>query len=318
MYSNPAQGNVAMNRTRIVSCLSVLLLATISWAEETDPAEVLKKAKAAYDGLDTYASEGVIVADIEAAMGKTSLETTFSIKLEKPNKYLVTWDQKTGVPGFTQAGAVWSDGTQPYMYMSATKAYSKVNSDEMALGGATGVSGGAANTIPSLFLSAHATHPSHLLSQLVDPKMQAPERIADDDCYVITGSSPASKEETLWISKTSFMIRKYRRSLEPPEGRVKVPELTDGQLEQSIKSMGQEVTAERKEAMRRMMKNAQEMTKNIKGTSTEVHKKIATPKLEAEDFLYKVPEGAILKDSLFGSIMDGKSIPDFGSKAPEK
>ena len=84
---------------------------------------------------------------------KMNTETSFSILLKKPNLYLISWTQKNmPMAGMTQGGAVWSDGTQPYLYMGVMNAYSKMGSDEMALASATGISGGAANTIPSLFL----------------------------------------------------------------------------------------------------------------------------------------------------------------------
>ena len=47
------------------------------------------------------------------------------------------------MPGREQAGAVWNDGTQPYLYMGVANADAKMTGDIFALGAATGISSGA-------------------------------------------------------------------------------------------------------------------------------------------------------------------------------
>jgi hypothetical protein len=187
------------------------------------------------------------------------------------------------------------------------KAYSKMGSDEVAIGAATGVSGGAAFTIPSLFLTAFKDQPNPF-SRLIDPKLMDSEQVDGEDCYVISGSSSVSKNETYWISKTSHLIKKYSRSLERPEGPMKMPDLTDQQLDQVIKSMGQDVTDANRQKMRQMMKNAQESVQNVKlkGTSTESQTKIDSADLKDDDFTFKPPADATLKDSLFGAALNAQ------------
>ena len=169
--------------------------------------------------------------------------------LKKPNLYLVSWTQKNvPMPGMVQSGAVWSDGTQPYLYMGVLEAYAKIESDQMALASATGISGGVAYTIPSLFSEAFEGRPSSF-SRLKDLKMEESEKIGANDCYVISGSSSISKREVLWIAKQGYLIRKYCRSLEPPAGDRKVPA-------------------------------------KLKGSVTEVYASVASPKLKAVDFVF--------------------------------
>jgi hypothetical protein len=103
-----------------------------------------------------------------------------------------------------QSGTVWSDGTQPYLYMGTLHAYSKMSSDEIAVAGATGVSGGAAMTIPSLFLPVLEKYA--LFSRLKDPKLEKTERVGDEDCYVVSGTSAISTKETFWISKSKLVL----------------------------------------------------------------------------------------------------------------
>jgi len=291
----------------LVLWFAVMLIGNVSFAEETEPSAIFKKVSAAYESIETYSSEGTIISDIDTGGVKMTTETSFSIKLKKPNLYLISWDQKNAMmPNLIQTGAVWNDGSQPYLFMGIMQAYSKMSSDEMAMGTATGISGGAVLTIPSLFLSG--LKQLEPFSRLVDPKLEGNEQVEGEDCYVISGSSTISKKETFWISKETSMIRKYSRSLEAPEGGIKMPKMTDQQLNESIKAMGQEVTEESREAMRKMMKQAEDtmQTVKLKGTLTELQSKIATPKLIEGDFAFKVPVGTALKESLFGGMLNAK------------
>jgi outer membrane lipoprotein-sorting protein len=278
-----------------------------NFAEKTSPDKVFEKVIAKYKSMKTYKDEGTIIADIESGSMKMTTETSFSILLKKPNLYLISWTQKNMLmPGIVQSGKVWSDGTQPYLYMGMLNAYSKMDSDQIALGSATGISGGAAFTIPSLFLSVFKEQPAQF-SRLKDPKIEKIEKIGEDKCYVISGSSDISKKETFWISKKSYLIRKYSRSLEPPEGGHKMQEFTDKQIEEAIKGMGLEVTEENKKNVREKMEKSSEMLKTIqvKGSSTEVHVDISSPEWNKNDFKVDLPEDTVLKKSLFGGLFSG-------------
>ena len=267
---------------------------------ETEPAIILAKSTAAYEALENYSAEGTIHVDMDREGKTTKLDTVFEVKLKKPNLYLVTWTQSSAESAaFKQSGAVWSDGTQPYLYMGVTKAYAKIEGDQMALATATGISGGVAHTIPAHFLPEMKKLGSPF-ARLVKPKLTGTELIGDDNCYVIRGSSAGAGDETLWISVQTYLVRQFRRTM-TSDGTQKMPKLTDKQLEASIKASGQEVTEERKKEMREMMAKTAERMKDLKFTmtSTETHEKISTDPLTEEDFSYKVPEGVALKPALF-------------------
>jgi hypothetical protein len=208
---------------------------------------------------------------------------------------------------FAQSGAVWNAGAQAYLYMGVLKAYSKMSNDEIALGGATGISSGAAFTVPSFFLPLFKNRPDPF-SRLINPQIEGSEQLDGDDCYVVSSSSAISKKETFWISKANHIIRKYSRSLEAPAGGIKVPQMTDKELDDAIKAMGQEVTDARRQEMRDSMKKAQESVNGVKlsGSSTEVQMKISSPDLKDGDFAFQLPADAKLKDSLFEGAMGAK------------
>jgi len=295
-----------VTRKKLFTFAILMMLGAHGCAEDISPSEIFENVKTAYTSMDTYKSQGTITSNIDTDGRKINTETSFSIMLKKPNLYLISWTQER-TSGMPQSGAVWSDGVQPYFYMAGMNAYSKMGSDELALASATGISGGAAFTIPSLFLSVFKEQPDPF-SRLKDPQIEMTEKVGEEDCYVISGSSSISKKEAFWVSKTSYLIKKYDRSLEPPEGGRQMPEMTDEQLEEAIKGMGQEVTEESKQKMREMMKRSKDVLKTahmMKGSSTELHAEISSPKLNTEDFQFALPAGTVLKESLFGGVLSG-------------
>lgn len=297
-----------MTRARIlVVAVGIIALATNVVAEDITPSEIFEKVEATYESMKTYRAKGIITSDIDIGGMKMQVETSFSILLKKPNLYLISWTQENRtMPGMTQSGAVWSDGTQPYLFMGIMNAYSMMGSDEIALGGATGISGGAAFTIPSLFLPVFKESPAPF-SRLIDSKIEKTEKVGEEDCYLVSGASTISKKEAFWISKSRYLILKYYRSLEPPEGGVVLPEINDEQLEESIKGMGQEVTEENKQKMREMMKRSKDLLKTaqMKGSSTELHAEISSPEVNTKAFRFVLPKDTVLKESLFGGVLGG-------------
>ena len=283
----------------IVLVMTLVLVVPLSFGEDMTAAQILENSSAAYKELETYKAQGTVVSSVEMDAGKVTVETSFTLLLKKPNLYLITWSQKSeGLPE-TQSGAVWNDGSQRCLYMSTAKAYCPMDSDEMALGAATGVSGGAAITIPSLFLSYAAEYPQPF-ARLTNPTVKGSEKIGDDDCFVICSPSMISKEETFWISKANFLIRKCSRSLEAPESGRVMPEMTDAQLEESVKAMVEEVTEKSKEDMKCMMEAMAKMS--MKGDLTEIHVSVSSPELNAKDFSYAPPDG-VTRMASFGEMI---------------
>ncbi len=280
---------------------SVLMLGMPSYAAEPTADEVLKKVAEKYKTIETYKAEGTVFTHADADGRKMVLKTSFTMLLKKPNLYLISWSQTGLIP---QSGAVWSDGTQPYLYIGVTNTYAKMDSDEMALAGATGISGGTAHTVPSLFLPVF-TQPAEL-SRLKDPQIEKSELVEGDDCYVIGGASPFSAKETFWISKANHLIRKYRRSL----AGASIPDLTDEQLEEGVKALGQEATAENMQRMRELMERSRKVVSTMKmtGSVTEVHASASSPELNAADFQFSPPPDTELKESPFGGFLGGKKL----------
>lgn len=284
---------------------TVILWGSTGYTADPTPVEILEQAKTAYAGLTSYQSEGTITADVETQAVKINTVTQFKIQVKKPNQYLVTWSQKSSpLQAQPQVGAVWSDGTQPYFFMGALKAYSKMDQDIMALSAATGISGGAAHTIPSLLLEAFMGQPT-VLDRLQEPRLTGKVNVDGEECWVLTGPSMVSSKEVLWISTKDHLLRKYERSLTPPAQDTVPPEISDEQLKKAMESLGQEMTEDSVEKMRAMMKRSRDMLAQAKlqGVSTEQHTGLGSPELSAEDFKFEVPDGVVFKADLLGGVL---------------
>ena len=275
-------------------------------AEGLTAAAVLERTARAYAALETYRAAGTVMTNIEVDGTAVQQACSFSVLLQKPDRYRITWEQVSiGSPLAGQSGAVWNDGAGAWLYLSAAGGFSKMANDEFALAGATGVSSGAANTVPAYFFSFW-TAPMTPSSRITDPQREADAEVEGESCYVVAGSSAVSRREVLFVAKKDFLLRRYEYSYEPPEaGRLEAPEMTDEQLDEALEAMGQDMSDESRERMREMMKTAMGAEQpEIKGGSVQIQRNLSTAKVDANAFRFVPPGDAEEKKSLFGGVFE--------------
>jgi beta-lactamase regulating signal transducer with metallopeptidase domain/protocatechuate 3,4-dioxygenase beta subunit len=258
----------------------------------SDPAavEIIQKVQAKYAGLDSYSSEGEIVSDMDmssvdvdtitgmtddrtkklqeskelqdALKKRQTFKHTFSIKLARPD-YYIEWDQKVHEK-FSNIGAVWSDGKEHFIFNAKRKTSPKDR--RMALASATGVSGGAANTIPSLFFA----QPANILHQLNEVRQEGEEAIDGDQCYIIAGKM-ANMTMKYWISKDTLLIRQRQQIL---GDKLEIPELSDEDIKKSLELAGEQATDGAIRKFKDRIRLSRIMASKMKGTITEIHRNI--------------------------------------------
>jgi outer membrane lipoprotein-sorting protein len=248
-----------MKRTKLVLWVGVaILLAGCSKTVVQPPGEVFKKAQDAYASLNSYTDEGKTVAVVNGM----TLTTTFTIKLARPNLYRIEWAQVMN-SFYTNRGVVWSAGDGDFM-MLGNGATQKESNQQTALASATGVSGGAAATIPESFFKTNWGNP--LGGAASGAKQQSDEKVGDVDCYVFANELKKGMTRTLWIGKQDLLIRQART-------------VTSAD---AIKAVMAETAKSHPEIAARMQQSG------IQGiTSTETHANIVVnPKLSAADFAH--------------------------------
>jgi outer membrane lipoprotein-sorting protein len=169
------------------------------------PGEIFEKAREAYAALTSYTDKGTSVASLNGL----TITTTFTIKLARPNLYRIEWVQTNDsayATTTTKPQSVWSAGDGDFLDMLGQGPKKQTN-QETALSGATGISGGAAATIPSAFFKTQWGN--QLGGAELNDKQQADEKVGDVDCYVF---SHALKGRTsmIWIGKQDFLIHQVR------------------------------------------------------------------------------------------------------------
>ena len=192
---------------RALAITSVVLAtagtATTSFAQTSNPAdqlttpEIVAKSEAAYAALTSYRDDGTT----QSTIGTTTVPpSTFTIALARPGLYRITWDQDMGF--FHQTGSAWSAGDGDYLKMGGGP--SAKNADrEGALGGATGISGGAAASVPGTFFKMNWGN--QLGRPMKSAERKSDEKIGDVDCYVLSQTT-AGRTKILWIGKSDFLI----------------------------------------------------------------------------------------------------------------
>jgi hypothetical protein len=148
----------------------------------------------------------------------------------------------------TIKGAAWSAGDGNFVSVPGQTNPLEPKDLTTALAMATGISGGAAATIPAVFFGMRNDD----LKRLKDVAFGQDADVEGDPCYVITGTAAPIKA-TLWISRKSKLIRRIRTDFNGP---MKMPEMTDAMAAKVIESMGQKPTPEAIQRMKAQMASA--------------------------------------------------------------
>ena|SRR5579862_497507 len=257
----------------ISKLLSAVLLAfflcvgTLSFEAETRPSvsDLVGQVQATYDKMQSYSSVGDIKSDFSMPSGgRQESHYSFSIKLARPNLYRIEWEMHS--PYMTVKGAAWSAGDGNFITVPGQTSPLQPKDLSTALSMATGISGGAAATIPAIFFGMS----NDSLKRLKDAAFGQDADIEGDPCYVITKTG-APMGMTLWISKKSKFIRQERNDFKG----MKMPEMTDADVRKAIEAMGQKPTAAAIQQMKAQMAAVQAMmSSGITGFSVEIHRQI--------------------------------------------
>jgi outer membrane lipoprotein-sorting protein len=272
----------------------ILLLASASpmaTAQAPDPTQLLREVQAKYLSLQSYSDVGEVRSTTtmssspgEAAK-KHEMRSTFTIKLNRPQMYRIEWDDNSGF----SKGSLLSDGESRSINIGDEPTHPQDTETAMAM--ATGVSGGAANTIPSVFFDLEANG----IKAAENPVLSGEEAIEGDDCYVVK-MHREHLDQTFWISKASKLIRQERMDMSGNFGPTE--ELTDADAKKVLESMGRKATDEAIQQLRKQMAQMQEMMKTAgpqSHSSIETHREIKTnDPMSAVDFREK-PAGTVPK-----------------------
>lgn len=263
-------------------CVGVLLAGS-TFSGRAQIADIIAEVtRESHAKLETYSAEGVITTVIDLTgtpagkaarargfnggqLGENSSfmkpqtrETAISIKLSREGKYRVTWSQKVGLT-HTNAGAVWNGGKGDFIQVPE-RGVGRAPDRKTALNAATGFSGGASHTIPSLFygLSPDA------LSEIQGLTQHPDERVGDDSCFVLAGKLNG-QGVLLWIRKKDYMIVQRKQIL---GGDQVLAGLSDAEARKAIEDSGGLATPDAIEKQKQLRETERATMRAVKGHST--------------------------------------------------
>lgn len=170
-----------------------------------DPREILRKMAQKYADCSSYQDTGVVETVYHKEGGERVDKMPFKLYFKRPDLFRFEWTDyfpwKDG-----RARIVWSSGKETFTYWEPDR-YEKEDSLGLGVAGATGVSRGAAHTIPRLLTGAVG---GFALTNLTDLSLVGEERFEDVLCYHVNGKHPSGKIFELWIGKEDFLVRKVK------------------------------------------------------------------------------------------------------------
>jgi outer membrane lipoprotein-sorting protein len=252
--------------------------APIIHEDDTPPAgAIIQETKAAYAALQSYSDSGTI----ESQLGGFADTMNFTIRVQRPGLYRISWKASAPQASGADDGMTWSDGTGDFLGLGGMPEQ-KQKDRATALAGATGTSLGAAANIPGTFFG------DNWGNQLVGNFQRQPDETVDGtDCYVVSEemkNGTSSIATTLWIGKQDHFIRRIRTATRgTPKGEEGMPQLDDATLIKILESQNQPATPDAIAALRKQLAAAAEFsrdtTKPVMVETVESHSNIVANKL---------------------------------------
>lgn len=193
----------------IILCLAISLhclsLKTDAQRYRLTPEAILKRMARAYAQCTSYQDTGVVETTYHEATSGRIEKMPFKTYFKRPNLLRFEWtDYNPWKEGRTSV--VWSNGKEVFIYWEPDR-YEREETLGGGIAGATGVSGGAAHTVPRMLLEEIS---GFTLTELTNLSLAPDEEFEGESCYHIKGKHPLGDPYEVWIGKRDFLLRKVR------------------------------------------------------------------------------------------------------------
>jgi RNA polymerase sigma factor (sigma-70 family) len=234
----------AKAKTAVVAGVGILLMAGTTAVvvlnvtrPEREARNLLGDVIQKYASLTSYSSTGKTIENVDGRL----LTAAFSMRLGRPNRYLVEYEQHALT--FTNKGAAWSDGTGDYFANDVVHQTTAlpIRGPAHSLTMIADISGEATSVVPAMFYGVQIPensekNPWMRLVESVRGKMthlveEADEKVGETDCRVL---SAETKDGTtrLWIGKDDDLVYQSQQSV-----KAHLPDATDFEIANLLASV---------------------------------------------------------------------------------
>lgn len=165
--------------------------------------EILERMANAYATCKSYRDAGVVKSVITSASGAHTESLPFRTAFVRPGKFRFEYTASSF--GRVRRYIIWEDGEAIRKWWDIEPGVQVLGSLNLAIAGATGVSGGSAHTVPRMLMPLQVT--GTVLFQLAKAERLPDEQLDDVSCFVVKGKF-ASRDESVWIDQRTNFVRK--------------------------------------------------------------------------------------------------------------
>ena len=165
--------------------------------------DVLDRLAKVNAGCNTYRDTGVVKTVFVEATGSWAVEKPFTTAFVRPDRFRFQYAETRG--GLDHRFIVWRKGDEIRAWWTVKPGFEKRDSLELALAGATGVSGGSAHTVPALLLPNEVG--GRRLTDIAEATRAEDATIDTVNYFRIRGTF-GDVPMTLWIDKNTFLVRR--------------------------------------------------------------------------------------------------------------
>ena len=191
-------------RSLICGAAIALLSQTLATANEPklddpSPKQILDRMAKAYADCKSYRDSGVVTTVFVKNTAKRTVEKPFTTAFVRPDLFRFEYKDKN------RRYLISANGQNVQTWWDVKPGIQKPESLLLALGGATGVSGGSAARIPAMLMPGKLKGWGGV--HISDAKQIKDGKLENVDCLRLEGKY-AGNPITLWIDKKSYLVRR--------------------------------------------------------------------------------------------------------------
>ena len=167
--------------------------------DDPAPKQILDRMRKAYADCKTYRDSGVVKVVVVLDTGNHMDERPFTTAFVRPDQFRFDYKVKNS------RRLIWSNGKAVHTWQDGEPGIQQPESLQLALAGATGVSGGSAARIPAMLM------PDKLKGwggvHISDAKRIKDGKLEKVECFRVEGKN-VDIPISLWIDKKSYLVRR--------------------------------------------------------------------------------------------------------------